>query len=176
MAKKKSGFTALLAKRRRWIQGFAGAGILAAVSLTGISLWWVLAAGAFTGIIFGKVFCRWMCPLGFFMELMTGMGGSDKFQSLYQYHKMGCPIAWVSGALNKFSLFKIRLSPSSCVDCGACDSACYISTLDSKRFSLYKDSMDRPGEAFACSKCMACVSSCPTGSLSFRAGAAPKGR
>ncbi|MFA6504525.1 MAG: 4Fe-4S binding protein [Treponemataceae bacterium] len=133
-------------------------------------LWWVLAAGAATGILFGKVFCRWMCPLGFVMETITGMGDKNaKFQQLYQYHKLGCPIAWASGFLNKYSLFKIRLNKTECKDCGVCDSACYLSTLEPARYSLFQADKERPGEAFACSKCLACVSACPSASLSYKA-------
>jgi polyferredoxin len=103
------------------------------------------------------------------MELMTG-AGDGSFQQTYQYHKLGCPIAWISGVLNKVSLFKVRLDSASCAACGLCDKACYISTLESSRFSLYEADKERPGEAFACSKCLACVSACPSGSLKYRPG------
>ncbi len=171
MAKKSNRIASFLSARRRWVQGLVGAGIYAAVSVLGISLWWVLAAGAAVGLVFGKVFCRWACPLGFFMELLTGIGGKDsKFQQMYQYHKLGCPIAWASGALNRFSLFRIRLDEKSCAECGACDKACYLSSIEPAKYSLYKKDAERPGEAFACSKCLACVSSCPSGSLGYRPG------
>ena len=78
-----------------------------------ISLWWVLAAGIVSGVIFGKVFCRWVCPMGFIMELLMGMSSDGKIRQMYQYHKMGCPIAWISGWLNKYSLFKIQLNAES---------------------------------------------------------------
>ena len=86
---------------------------------------------------------------------------------MYQYHKLGCPIAWASGALNKVSLFKVRIDESSCSRCGLCDKACYLSTLEPARFSLFRKDKERPADAYACSKCLACVSACPTGSLSY---------
>ena len=88
-------------------------------------------------------------------------------------HKLGCPIAWISGALNKYSFFKVRLDESACSGCGLCDSACYLSALEPTRYSLFEEGMERPDEAFACSKCLACVTACPKGSLKF-SGAVPR--
>ncbi|MBN2013367.1 4Fe-4S binding protein [candidate division KSB1 bacterium] len=70
-----------------------------------ISLWWIVAAGSLFGIFWGKVFCRWMCPIGIMMELMMKMSADTSLQSMYQYHKLGCPIARISGLLNRISLF-----------------------------------------------------------------------
>ncbi|MDD4970288.1 MAG: hypothetical protein PHT07_12760 [Paludibacter sp.] len=64
------------------------------------------------------------------MEMLMGGGGKNQFSSMYQYHKMGCPIAWVSGLLNKWSLFRIKLNTDTCKNCGVCDKECYISTLE----------------------------------------------
>lgn len=160
-----------LFKKRRWIQGLIGLGVFAVASYFGINLWLVVGVGAVTGIVFGKVFCRWACPIGFIMEIITGLGGPDSaFQGMYQYHKIGCPIAWISGALNKVSAFKLRVDESTCLTCGLCDKACYLSTLEPARFSLFKRNKERPGDAFACSRCMACVTACPNGSLTYGLG------
>ena len=51
---------------------------------------------------------------------------------------MGCPIAWISGVMNRFSLFKIKKDATKCIDCGICDSNCYIATLNNK-YSLYNE-------------------------------------
>jgi polyferredoxin len=168
MARASHSITAFLADRRRWIQGIVALAVYAAMSFLGISIWWILGTGILTGVIFGKVFCRWACPIGFMMEIVTGLGGvNGKFQGMYQYHKLGCPIAWVSGALNKFSLFRVHIDESSCSKCGLCDKACYLSTLEPAQFSLFRKNKERPADAYACSKCLACVSACPTGSLSY---------
>jgi polyferredoxin len=158
-----------LASKRRWIQGIIAIGVYTALSLLGLNIWVILGIGLVSGILFGKVFCRWACPIGFFMELMMGMGGkNNSFIQMYQYHKLGCPIAWISGALNRFSFFRITLNKETCLSCGKCDTSCYMPVLEQKRFSLYKSGLEKPGEAFSCSRCLLCVSSCPNGSLSYK--------
>lgn len=152
---------------RRMIQAIIGALVFVAVFVYQFNLLYVLGVGALTGIVFGKVFCRWMCPLGFIMELLMGGSGDAKKQQLYNYHKLGCPIAWVSGYLNRFSLFKIKRDASKCIDCGKCDKACYIATLN-KDFSLYNVKKKEPSSQFSCSKCLECVATCPTNSLQYK--------
>jgi polyferredoxin len=149
----------------------SGMGILLylAISHYHISLWYILTVGSVLGVIFGKVFCRWACPLGLIMELLMGMGGDDgKIKQMYQYHKIGCPIAWISGWLNKFSIFKIKLNADTCKTCGICDKQCYIVAMEPAKFSLYKPKMIAPGNSFTCSKCLKCVASCPNGSLTYK--------
>ena len=154
--------------QRRLIQvGFAAL-VYFVVSYFKINLLYVILFGSALGIIFGKVFCRWMCPIGLFMEFMMGRGQNRNMQ-LYSYYKMGCPIAWVSGFLNKFSLFKIKKDDSLCINCGKCDKACYISSLNSD-FSLYKTNKENPSRHYSCSKCLECVKDCPVNSLSYDIG------
>ncbi len=133
-----------------------------------ISLWYILGAGIFLGVLFGKVFCRWVCPLGLIMEIMMGMSPEGKIRQMYQYHKVGCPIAWISGWLNKYSLFKIKLNSGTCKNCGICDKECYIVAMEPKKYSLYKPAMEKPGQSYTCSKCLECVAVCPNGSLTYK--------
>lgn len=105
--------------------------------------------------------------MGFIMELMMGNDTDAKQQQLYNYHKLGCPIAWVSGLMNRFSLFKIKRDAEKCIECGKCDKACYISTLN-KDCSLYKGDKKSSSLQYSCSKCLACVESCPTNSLKYK--------
>ncbi len=158
----------LLTSRRGIIQIITGTGIYLLVSYLGISLWWLLAFGALTGVIWGKVFCRWMCPVGIVMEFFMKHSTNDSFRNMYQYHKLGCPIAWVSGFLNRVSFFKIKLNADTCKNCGLCDKSCYMPALDKMKFSLFIEGKKNPAENFSCSKCLACVTSCPNGSLSFK--------
>ncbi len=129
---------------------------------------YIISFGYITGVIFGKVFCRWMCPIGLLMEVLMGGKGGKKgsAQQMYNYHKLGCPIAWISGFLNKYSFLKIKMDPLKCTSCNICDDTCYISKLNPD-FSLYKDRKQLAGNSFSCSKCLECVEKCPTGSLTY---------
>jgi len=158
----------LLTKNRRMIQLTFGIIIYIAVFHFHLSLWIVLAAASILGIVFGKFFCKWMCPMGFIMELMTkNMTEEQKNNQMYNYYKVGCPISWIQGLLNKISFFKIINDKATCLSCGKCDNVCYISTINAKS-SLYKKDKVNPATAFNCSKCMACVNVCPNGSLSYK--------
>ncbi len=158
----------ILVSRRFIILSVSGAALYLGVSQLHISLWYVLLAGVVLGLIFGKVFCRWVCPMGLIMELIMSISPDGKFRQMYQYHKIGCPIAWISGWLNRFSLFKIELNEESCRNCGICDKKCYIVAMDPGKFSLYKPDGMRPGASYTCSKCLECVASCPNGSLKYK--------
>ena len=157
-----------LVKSRIVILSVMGASLYLGVTHFHISLWLVLIAGVITGAIFGKVFCRWICPIGLMMELLMGLIPNGKISQMYQYHKLGCPIAWISGFLNKFSLLKIKLDTESCKNCGLCDKKCYIVSMEPSKFSLYKPELERPGTTYTCSKCLECVAVCPNGSLKYK--------
>lgn len=158
----------LLVNKRIIILATLGVSVYLVISKFHVSLWWVLAAGVFLGIIFGKVFCRWVCPMGLLMELMMSMSPDGKVSQMYQYHKIGCPIAWISGWLNRISFFRIRLNTETCKTCGICDKQCYIVAMEPKKYSLYKPELAKPGTSYTCSKCLQCVASCPNGSLKYK--------
>ena len=69
------------------ILAVSGISLYLAISYLHISLWWILLAGIITGLIFGKVFCRWVCPMGLIMELLMGMSPEGKIKQMYMYHK-----------------------------------------------------------------------------------------
>jgi polyferredoxin len=158
----------VLVDSRMIILSVLGVLLYLAISQFHISLWYILAAGALLGIIFGKVFCRWVCPMGLIMELMMSLSPEGKIRQMYQYHKVGCPIAWISGWLNKYSFFRIKLNEDTCKTCGICDKQCYIVAMESAKYSLYKPKMTTPGDSYTCSKCLQCVASCPNGSLTYK--------
>lgn len=157
-----------LVNKRVIILSVLGVSLYLAISHFHISLWYVLIAGILLGVVFGKVFCRWVCPMGLIMELMMSMNPDSKIKGMYQYHKIGCPIAWISGFLNKVSIFKIKLNTSTCKTCGICDKQCYIIAMEPAKYSLYKPAMEKPGSSYTCSKCLKCVASCPNGSLQYK--------
>ncbi len=163
---KKKGASKKVISNRRIIQAIIGVIVFIAIQFFNISLWYALLAGVIAGLIFGKVFCRWMCPLGFIMEVFMNINPEEKFKQTYQYHKLGCPIAWISGILNKISIFGINFTGNDCTHCGVCDKACYISTLNNE-FSLHKKGKKNPAEQFSCSKCLQCVAVCPSDSLKY---------
>ncbi len=158
----------ILVSKRFIILAISGTALFLAISRLNISLWYILLAGIVLGVIFGKVFCRWVCPMGLIMELIMSMSPDGKFRQMYQYHKIGCPIAWISGWLNRYSLFKIKLNTDSCKNCGICDKKCYIVAMEPSKFSLYKPKGIRPGDSYTFSKCLECVASCPNGSLKYK--------
>jgi len=158
----------LLVDKRILILSLMAAALYYAITTYHISLWWVLLAGTILGVVFGKVFCRWVCPLGLMMEFMMGLSPDGKIKGMYQYHKIGCPIAWISGWLNKYSLFRIKINNDSCKNCGICDKECYIVAMEPAKYSLYKPKLTRPGDSFTCSKCLKCVAICPNGSLTYK--------
>jgi hypothetical protein len=158
----------LLVDKRMLILAFMAAGLYFGISAYHISLWYVLIAGVVLGVVFGKVFCRWVCPLGLMMEFIMGANPDGKLKAMYQYHKVGCPIAWISGWLNKYSFFRIKVNNISCKNCGICDNECYIVAMEPVKYSLYKPQMEHPGESFTCSKCLKCVAKCPNGSLTYK--------
>ena len=157
-----------IVSKRFIILSVLGVTLFMAISQFQISLWYILLAGVVLGVVFGKVFCRWICPMGLIMELMMSMSPDGKFRQMYQYHKIGCPIAWISGWLNRISVFKIQLNSESCKNCGICDAKCYIVAMEPTKFSLYKASKEKPGISYTCSKCLECVAACPNGSLKYK--------
>ena len=162
------GWLRRLVSARRIVQVGFGAALYLAVATLGIGLGWVVLAASALGIVLGKFFCRWMCPMGAVMETLLGAGGGDdaRQKSLYLYFKLGCPIAWAGGLLNKISLLRVRLAPERCTDCGRCDKACYVSQL-SPGNSLHRAGQFNASTHYSCSRCLQCVQACPTGALSL---------
>src|SRR5665648_1084681 len=155
----------ILVSKRFIILSVMGVTLFLAILQFQISLWYILLAGIVLGVLFGKIYCRWVCPIGLIMELIMSMSPDGEFRQMYQYHKESCPIAWISGLLNRYSLFKIKLNAESCKECGICDKKCYIVAMEPAKFSLYKPKGIRPGNSYTCSKCLECVAVCPNGSL-----------
>ncbi len=65
-----------------------------------------------------------------------------------------CPLGAIYGIFNKFSVFGIRLEKSKCVDCGLCHEKC---KMDIRHVADHE-----------CISCGECVSTCPTGAISWK--------
>ena len=63
--------------KRRKVQIVIGILIYFLVSAFQIPIGYVIIFGGLLGIIFGKVFCRWMCPIGIFMEWLMKRKGTN---------------------------------------------------------------------------------------------------
>lgn len=156
-----------LVTARRFVQVSVGAAIWVAVSKGWVTLTALFVVGSLAGILLGKFFCRWMCPLGAVMETLMGANDPDGRQrALYGYFKIGCPISWVQGLLNKVSLWRVRVEPPLCTHCSRCDKACYVAQL-APGHSLHAGGKANPSTHFSCSRCLQCVGACPTGALSL---------
>lgn len=88
-----------------------------------ISLWWILLTGIITGLIFGKVFFRWVCPKGLIMKIMMGMSPEGTIKQMYMYHKVGCPIALYKSGLSKPG------NSYTCSKCLSCVESCLNGSL-----------------------------------------------
>ncbi len=172
--RKPRGLLQRIIHRRRWVQAAVGVGVYVLVARYQLNLWWVVLFGSALGIVLGKVFCRWMCPMGFIMETLMGSGDHAR-SNLYMYFKLGCPIAWISGLLNKVSLFRVTLRPDKCSHCGACEEACYISAFN-ETHGLHRAEVINASTHYSCSRCLACVAACPTGALSLGTALPTAGR
>lgn len=62
-----------------------------------------------------------------------------------------CPYGALLGIFGLLSLFKIKRSSSSCIDCGLCDNVCPVYIKVSKFNYVISDE---------CSMCLSCVGSC----------------
>lgn len=152
---------------RRIVQFSVGAGVWFLVSSDRVGLATLVVVVSLAGVVLGKFFCRWMCPLGAVMETMMGAGDADGRQrALYGYFKVGCPISWAQGLLNRVSALRVQKEPSLCTSCGKCDAACYVAQLADGR-SLHAAEKVNASTHYSCSRCLQCVGACPTGALSL---------
>jgi ferredoxin len=69
-----------------------------------------------------------------------------------------CPVGSLLGLVGRFSLFAIRLDPSACVSCGACEHACPASCIDGKGKRV---------DASRCVNCLECLGSCPSDAIRY---------
>ncbi len=70
-----------------------------------------------------------------------------------------CPVGTVLGLLSRFSLFRITIDESKCIECGLCSRRCKASCLNGKEHRV---------DYSRCVVCMDCISACTHGAISYR--------
>ncbi len=73
-----------------------------------------------------------------------------------------CPLAALMHIYARFSQFRIFADKDKCISCNICTTVCHQG-IDVMAFANKGKAMEDP----QCVRCSACVSSCPTGTLSF---------
>jgi len=76
--------------------------------------------------------------------------------------RFACPLAALMHVYARFSRFAIHSEKAKCISCGICTQVCHQG-IDVQAFAQRGLPMQDP----QCVRCSACVSSCPTGTLSF---------
>ncbi len=96
----------------------------------------ILSVALAGSLVYDRFFCKYACPMGAFL-----------------------------GIISRFSIFKVRRNPETCIDCKLCDKACPVNVTVSEI-----DTMKSP----ECIDCGECVAACPVAdTLSV---SAPKGK
>ena len=70
-----------------------------------------------------------------------------------------CPVGTTLGLFSRFSLFKISIDESKCVECHGCEKACKASCIDSNTRTI---------DYSRCVDCFDCIKNCKVGAISYR--------
>lgn len=101
---------------------------------------------------------RWGVPLVFLLVVLTA-----SIVIGFPFCKYACPLGALLGLLQPLSLFKLRFS-SSCTNCRLCSSvACNHGAIEQGATCPSINQME-------CVRCGECLSRCPSGAITFRAG------
>jgi polyferredoxin len=115
-------------------------------------------------LLFGRVFCGWLCPIGLLEELIGKWTYTRRGLPLRAGCNIGCPFIWVTAWLNRVSLFKIEINKDKCVKCGICDKVCPTRLIwQTEGWKEGRNSADRYG----CIRCGTCIANCPEQALSY---------
>jgi ferredoxin len=69
-----------------------------------------------------------------------------------------CPVGGVLSLLSRFSLYKITIKGTECIDCGLCERVCRAECIDSKNRTI---------DFAACVGCFDCIGSCSANGMSY---------
>jgi thioredoxin reductase/ferredoxin len=92
---------------------------------------------------------------------ILGVGLYFKFSGR-TWCRFACPLAALMNIYTRFSKFRIFSDKNKCISCNVCTTVCHQG-IDVMSFANKGQPMEDP----QCVRCSACVSSCPTGTLTF---------
>jgi polyferredoxin len=137
----------------------------------------LFAAGLATNLFHlkaqGRALYHWVNPfnlfdLNFASASVTAYIAATLLAAVFFYRPhcyFVCPFGLLSWALEKLSLFKIRIHPQKCTGCGACIKACPGRAME----GIYKGSA-LPADCFSCGECL---HACQFDALSYSLQAPP---
>ncbi|OHX37330.1 hypothetical protein BJL95_20035 [Methylomonas sp. LWB] len=97
----------------------------------------------------------------YFLSGLVGLGLYFHFSGR-TWCRFFCPLAALMNIYGRFSQFRIFAEKEKCISCNVCSSVCHQG-IDVMNFANKGLPMADP----QCVRCSACVSGCPTGTLSF---------
>lgn len=71
-----------------------------------------------------------------------------------------CPVGTLLGTVSRYSVFRMRIQPETCVRCGLCEKSCRSSCIDVQQQTI---------DASRCVGCFSCMEVCPRQALQFTA-------
>jgi ferredoxin-type protein NapH len=131
------------------------------------------------------VYCEWLCPFKTVTEYVEITDFQTALQAVIfltlffslvvvlpvlsrRRTQCGlfCPMGAFQGFFNKVNLFKVKIDPSKCSECGHCTRIC-------PTFSIDEASVKKGETRLSCSKCGKCVDECPKGAAEFHIQGTP---
>jgi NAD-dependent dihydropyrimidine dehydrogenase PreA subunit len=102
---------------------------------------------AYMHLTSAEVFAEFSIGFAVLVAAVVGSFVYDRF-----FCKYLCPMGATLGLISKFSIFKVRRTTETCIDCKACDTACPVNITVSE-----VETVDSP----ECINCNECVTACP---------------
>lgn len=75
-----------------------------------------------------------------------------------RYCNSFCPVGTLLGEVSRFSLFKVQIDTTKCIDCGLCGRKCKAECIDTVNHSI---------DPTRCVTCFDCIDACSQGAISF---------
>lgn len=141
------------------------AALITAAAMGKLSVWWAVglaAAAILVTLVFGRLFCMYICPIGDIMGIFSKKAHCANF----------CPLGLCLGQVARASLYKIRIDHARCAgkkvagwasapetECSACGDSCRAGAIDAKTLKV------DPARCISCLDCVRGV--CPKDAISY---------